>query len=90
MRGDRIIHNADRKSLGAQQTKMATVAGDHDDESAVKAANSPAAGTRSVAIDGNRIESRELFAAEREIIIAHGEDNYRLRLTSQNKLILTK
>ena len=31
-----------------------------------------------------------LFATEREIIIAHGEDNYRLRLTSQNKLILTK
>ena len=28
--------------------------------------------------------------AEREIIIAHGDDAYRLRLTSQNKLILTK
>jgi len=39
---------------------------------------------------GNRIDSRELFTAEREIIIAHGEENYRLRLTSQNKLILTK
>jgi hemin uptake protein HemP len=39
---------------------------------------------------GNRIESRELFAAEREIMIAHGDDIYRLRLTSQNKLILTK
>ena len=38
---------------------------------------------------GNRIESRELFAAEREIIIGHGDDTYRLRLTSQNKLILT-
>ncbi|MGQ0682231.1 hemin uptake protein HemP [Bradyrhizobium sp.] len=48
------------------------------------------AATRSIAINGNRIESRELFAAEREIIIAHGEDTYRLRLTSQNKLILTK
>ena len=31
-----------------------------------------------------------LFADEREIIIAHGEETYRLRLTSQNKLILTK
>jgi len=41
-------------------------------------------------MNGNRIDSRELFAAEREIIIAHGEDVYRLRLTSQNKLILTK
>ncbi|EJN11482.1 Hemin uptake protein hemP [Bradyrhizobium sp. YR681] len=39
---------------------------------------------------GSRIDSRELFAQEREIIIAHGEDSYRLRLTSQNKLILTK
>ena len=41
-------------------------------------------------VNGSRIDSRELFAAEREIIIAHGEENYRLRLTSQNKLILTK
>ena len=46
--------------------------------------------TRSVVVNGNRIDSRELFAGEREIIIAHGEDTYRLRLTSQNKLILTK
>jgi hemin uptake protein HemP len=53
------------------------------------AATSPPT-ARSVAMSGNRINSRELFAAEREIIIAHGEENYRLRLTSQNKLILTK
>jgi hemin uptake protein HemP len=46
--------------------------------------------TRLVTMTGSRIDSRELFAAEREIIISHGEDNYRLRLTSQNKLILTK
>jgi hemin uptake protein HemP len=46
--------------------------------------------TRVLTVNGSRIDSRELFAAEREIIIAHGEDNYRLRLTSQNKLILTK
>ena len=45
---------------------------------------------RSVVMRGNQLDSRELFAVEREIIIAHGEDNYRLRLTSQNKLILTK
>ena len=41
-------------------------------------------------MNGNRIESRELFATDREIIIVHGEDTYRMRLTSQNKLILTK
>lgn len=50
----------------------------------------PSATTRTLMIRGNRIDSRELFAAEREIIIAHGEESYRLRLTSQNKLILTK
>ena len=45
---------------------------------------------RSLVVSGNRIDSSELFANEREITIAHGEDTYRLRLTSQNKLILTK
>jgi hemin uptake protein HemP len=94
LRADRTIQNADRKNLlknlGAQQTEMATTAGNHDDESAAKTAVSPAAATRSIAMNGNRIDSRELFAAEREIIIVHGEDHYRLRLTSQNKLILTK
>ena len=50
----------------------------------------PSAATRSLVVSGNRIDSRELFATEREIIIAHGTETYRLRLTSQNKLILTK
>ena len=45
---------------------------------------------RSIHLAANRIDSRELFAASREITIAHGDDIYRLRLTSQNKLILTK
>ena len=53
-------------------------------------ADSAPSAARSIAMNGNRIESRDLFATEREIIIAHGEDFYRLRLTSQNKLILTK
>ena len=46
--------------------------------------------TRVLTVNGSRIDSRELFATEREIIISHGEEKYRLRLTSQNKLILTK
>lgn len=58
--------------------------GDHHDAGKT----SPAA--RSVTVSGNRLDSRELFATEREIIISHGEDAYRLRLTSLNKLILTK
>jgi hemin uptake protein HemP len=55
-----------------------------------KLAENSASGTRLLTMKGSRIDSRELFATEREIIIAHGEENYRLRLTSQNKLILTK
>jgi hemin uptake protein HemP len=55
-----------------------------------KHAETRSSATRLLTMNGSRIDSRELFAAEREIIIAHGEDNYRLRLTSQNKLILTK
>jgi len=68
---------------------MAAPSGDKIGDATGKAANPPVA-ARSVVINGNRLDSRELFASEREIIIAHGEDNYRLRLTSQNKLILTK
>ena len=41
-------------------------------------------------MSGDRIDSRDLFINTREITIAHGTDVYRLRLTAQNKLILTK
>ena len=56
------------------------------------AAKAPAlpSGLRRIAIADNQLNSRELFAGTREIIILHGADTYRLRLTSQNKLILTK
>jgi hemin uptake protein HemP len=45
---------------------------------------------RNIRVVGSRIESRDLFIGTREIIIGHGDDIYRLRLTNQNKLILTK
>jgi hemin uptake protein HemP len=45
---------------------------------------------RSVLLRHNRVESRDLFTDTREITIGHGEETYRLRLTAQNKLILTK
>jgi hemin uptake protein HemP len=45
---------------------------------------------RSIPLADNRMNSRDLFAASREIIISHGDETYRLRLTAQNKLILTK
>jgi len=37
-----------------------------------------------------RITSAELLRGGRELIIRHGADEYRLRLTSKLKLILTK
>jgi hemin uptake protein HemP len=55
-----------------------------------KHTGNPSPAARSLMISGNRIDSRELFSTEREIITTHGGDTYRLRLTSQNKLILTK
>ena len=45
---------------------------------------------RTIALSDNRIDSRDLFIGVREIIIEHGGEVYRLRLTAQNKLILTK
>ena len=69
---------------------MAAPSGDQARRRRKACRKSPSATARSVTVNGNRLDSRELFATEREIIIAHGEDNYRLRLTSQNKLILTK
>jgi hemin uptake protein HemP len=48
------------------------------------------AGGRKINITGDRIDSRDLFINVREITIAHGNEIYRLRLTAQNKLILTK
>jgi len=45
---------------------------------------------RTVPVADNVVDSRDLFIATKEIIIAHRGDRYRLRLTAQNKLILTK
>jgi len=45
---------------------------------------------RTIRIVGGCIDSRDLFVDLREIVIGHGADRYRLRLTAQNKLILTK
>lgn len=36
------------------------------------------------------IPSSELFLAERELIILHAGEQYRIRITSNNKLIMTK
>ncbi|MES5487609.1 hemin uptake protein HemP [Bradyrhizobium sp. INPA03-11B] len=67
---------------------MSATSGDNID--AAKQAVSASDAAKTLIMRGNRLDSRDLFSAEREIIIVHGEEHYRLRLTSQNKLILTK
>ncbi len=37
-----------------------------------------------------RVTSENLFAGKTEVVITHGGETYRLRLTRQNRLILTK
>lgn len=48
------------------------------------AADKPSAGAR------RRLSSSELFGETRELVIEHAGEEYRLRITSQGKLILTK
>ncbi len=45
---------------------------------------------RYVVVRNAEIDSQELFQSERQLLIRHGAVVYRLRVTSQNKLILTK
>jgi len=45
---------------------------------------------RQISMIGQQIDSRQIFQDGREVTIMHGQDIYRLRLTAQNKLILTK
>ncbi len=45
---------------------------------------------RSVSIDKNSVDIKELLCDRRELTIIHGEELYKLRLTVNNKLILTK
>ncbi len=63
---------------------------DEDNSSNTGTTPSVADEKRQVVLAGNRLDSRDLFAGIREITIAHGDEVYRLRLTAQNKLILTK
>ena len=38
----------------------------------------------------NRISSQQLFPTSNQIVIVHRNEEYRLRITSNDKLILTK
>ena len=64
--------------------------GDQSGRNDAPADQSAAPKSRSIPMHGNRFDSRDIFQTSREVIIAHGEEIYRLRLTAQNKLILTK
>ena len=51
----------------------------------------PDTGAKTVATGSPaQLSSRDLFDGKREVIIAHGEERYRLCLTASNKLILIK
>jgi hemin uptake protein HemP len=57
---------------------------------ALKATNQAEARLAGNASGEQPLDSRALFAGSSEIVIAHGAESCRLRLTRQNKLILTK
>lgn len=61
-----------------------------DPIASASAAEPHAARSRAIQIVDNRLESRDLFVATKEITIGHEGEVYRLRLTALNKLILTK
>lgn len=46
--------------------------------------------TRQILVEKNQIKSGVLFAKNKELIIVHNDEEYRLRITGNNKLILTK
>jgi hemin uptake protein HemP len=57
---------------------------------ALKAINHAEAKLAAKAVDAQLLDSRALFSRSSEVVITHGTETYRLRLTRQNKLILTK
>ena len=71
-------------------TKMSTGADQETPSPAARQPQKTSQQARQISVIGDRIDSRDLFVGTRELTIAHGSDIYRLRLTAQNKLILTK
>lgn len=53
-------------------------------------ARQDAPSTSEAGVSCRELASEALLAGRREIVIRHGAEVYRLRLTRQNKLILTK
>ena len=62
----------------------------HDSNCAPASSHQTESAPAASAVPHRRIRSSELLAGEREILIEHSGETYRLRHTSQGKLILTK
>ncbi|WP_420548594.1 hemin uptake protein HemP [Curvivirga sp.] len=45
---------------------------------------------RKVVFQNNKVESKDLFSKTHELIIIHNDEEYKLRITGNKKLILTK
>ncbi len=56
----------------------------------LKAINHAEAKLAGKAVGRPPLDSHILFSGSSEVVITHGAETYRLRLTRQNKLILTK
>ncbi len=65
-------------------TENETSRGPLDDAEVAKHPN------RQITMIGQQLDSQQIFQGGREVMILHGQEIYRLRLTAQNKLILTK
>jgi len=68
----------------------ANTVGEEDEPRNARSGQSTGGGSREIPLRENSIDSGDLFVGTREITIVHGEETYRLRLTAQNKLIMTK
>ena len=64
----------------------------HTTKSSIASPNDGSGGdaSRAITINDNGMDTRDIFIGTREVTITHGTERYRLRLTAQNKLILTK
>jgi hemin uptake protein HemP len=83
-----VIHENIKAQFG--NMTMNSESGDSKGEIVPSEAVMSSASERRIRVIENRLDSRELFGETREIMIGHGGDVYRLRLTALNKLILTK
>ena len=69
---------------------MSSLSDEDDPGSAGSGARKAPPPRRNITVVDDHLESRDLFIGTREIIINHSGVAYRLRLTGQNRLILTK